>query len=192
MPTTVALRSLFRAKDSALLRQPQPLHPLRDTHPQKLKDCTCPADYDGYKICREWSCSHNLCSDPCPRQLSHVCIRCLQPHRLASCLVQQKPPSRSCCQRAKAAGVGGMRVSHATATPAGDTVAPCRSQQKGQQPVHFVALSPGNAIAARLASVGTSISSTETLATHWGSPLLLQMTNSLRPSIILPIGWLFQ
>ena len=35
--------------------------------------------HNGYKICREWSCSHDKCSDPCPRQLSHVCIRPLQP-----------------------------------------------------------------------------------------------------------------
>ena len=35
-----------------------------------------------------------------------------------------------------------------------DARAPCRSQQTGQQPLHFVALSLGNAIAVQLASVG--------------------------------------
>ena len=62
------------------------------TDPQKLKDGNNRTDYNGFEICREWSCSHDKCSDPCPRQQSHVCIRCPQLHRLASCPAQ----SRSC------------------------------------------------------------------------------------------------
>ena len=68
-----------------------PSAPDRDsTHPQKLKDGTYRTDPKGYKICREGSCSHDQGSDPSPRLLSHVCIRCLQPHRLVSCPAQQR------------------------------------------------------------------------------------------------------
>ena len=41
------------------------------------------------KICREWSCSHDECSDPSCVSC-RTCFRCLQPHRLASCPVQHK------------------------------------------------------------------------------------------------------
>ena len=41
---------------SPLLRQPLPLHPVRNSgHPQKPKDGTNRADGDGYTICRGWS-----------------------------------------------------------------------------------------------------------------------------------------
>ena len=59
-------------------------------HPQKLKGRHLSHRGQVHKICRESSCSHDECRDPCPRQLSHVCTRCLQFHRLASFPVQQK------------------------------------------------------------------------------------------------------
>ena len=67
-----------------------------------------------------------------------------------------------------------------------DTTTPCRSQRKGQRPLHSVTL-PGNAIAVRLASVGL-ISATETLTTRWDSLLTHQTMCFLKPLTILWTG----
>ena len=153
---------------------------LRDsTHSEKLKDGTFRTDH-GNTICREWSCSHEKCSDPCPRQLSHVCILCLQPHRLACCLVQQKRAMTIVLQRTKAAGndiVMAVRECHTLprrqlVTPtlwlssrlrislslssmrSSGTTTPCRSQQKGESSHCILSLCLlAKAIAARLVIV---------------------------------------
>ena len=176
VPTTVALRSLL-VPGSLLLRPPQPLHPFATALTTEAQRRTHRTDYDVYKICREWSCSHDQCSDPCPRQLSHVCIRCHQPQRLASRPVQQKRKADRVTKDKSSWKCGaGVRMPHAAATPAGhsslvaalfvsdlslvrssDSSAPCHSQQKQQQPVHLVEVSPGNAIAALLASVAIPV-----------------------------------
>ena len=71
-----------------------------------------------------------------------------------------------------------------------DTTTPCRNQQ----PLHFVAVSPAmqSLRGSREWDSLPSLSATETLTTPWGTPLLLQMIISLRPSVILPTGSLFQ
>ena len=98
-PLPFAFRSIL-VPGSPLLRQPPPLCPFATALTLRIYQTGC----DGYKICREWSCSHDKCSDPSPCQLSHVCIRRLQPHRLPCCTVLQKREADRATRKARATG----------------------------------------------------------------------------------------
>ena len=195
----LGLRSvLFRS--SANSRVPPKLNRVREsvlasatvrdsTHPQKLKDGTYRTEYHGYKIRREWSCSHDKWSDQFPRQLSHARIRCLQPHRLASCPLQQKCKTvvlecHTLPRRQLVTPAQWLASRLAVSQPTGGLAAFAFSRSVTWQCNRFAALVSGNPL--------PSSSATETLTTRWGSPLLLQIIILLRPSIILPAGSLFQ
>ena len=155
----VAVPKHTRAREPALASATASVPVLDSTHLQKLKDGIYRTDNNGFEIYRELSRSHGKCSDPFPRQLSHVCIRCPQAGVLPMC---SRSVKAIVLPKANAAG----SVSECHTLPRRQLVAPVLwlpswlgiflrySQQKGQLPVHFVAPSPGNAVAARLASVG--------------------------------------
>ena len=86
-----ALRSL-PVPGSLLLPQPLPLYPFATalTLRSSRTSLTAPTAMGTIFAESERSCSHDKSSDPCPHQLSHVCIRCLQ----ASCLVQKRKDDR--------------------------------------------------------------------------------------------------
>ena len=90
--------------------------------------------------------------------------------------------------------VAALSASDLSSFRSSDTTTPCRSQRKGQQALHFVAQSLGNAIATRLASVGIpAVDISDGDADNpSGLTVVIQMIISLRPSIILPTGSSFQ
>ena len=77
--------------------------------------------------------------------------------------------------------VAALSATHLSSMRSSDTMAPCRSQLKGQ-PMHCVALllamqSPRGS---RQWESVTSLSATETLTTRWGSPLIVRLVLGAR------------
>ena len=145
------------------------------THSQELKDGTCRSDCNGYNICTEWSCSHDKCSDPCPRQLSHTCIRCRQLHRLASSPSQQKRKADRATKDMVAVREGHTLPRRQLVTPA--LWLPSRLR---------ISLRCGPWVQRRrdtsrctLSFCLLAMSATETLTNRWGRPWLLRRIISL-------------
>ena len=141
------------------------------THPQKVEDGTCRTDYNGYKICRALSCSQQRPVPASAVATSASAVYSPASWRLAMCSRSAKP---IVLKKTKAAGrdtVAAVRKCHTL--PPRQLVTPCgcplgyaslfdavlRYNGAVSQPTEGIAdafcrSAPGNAIAARLASVG--------------------------------------